>query len=198
MARALLSRFIPVAGAIATLAAGLSVPMQAQAHYVPAPCDFITSGGFVFKDDGAMTNFSADGGCKNGDFWGNINVVDHGIPVHFNATRITGYLWDPKVPNARDICGYARVNEDPNYEVQFRVHLVDNGEPGKNDVFGFAVDGAYGINGNRFYVISSRKLADGGPGGGNVQLHKSNPSTTPGPGFFSLQEWQMCGDLNMP
>jgi len=102
------------------------------------------------------------------------------------------------VPNARDICGYARVNEDPNYEVQFRIHLVDNGEPGKNDTFGLAVDGAYGINGNRFYVISSRKLADGGPGGGNVQLHKSNPSTTAQPGFFELQEWQMCGDLNMP
>jgi len=78
MARALLSRFLPVAGAIAALAAGLSVPMQAEAHYVPAPCDFITSGGYVFKDDGAMANFGAHGGCKNGQFWGNVNFVDHG------------------------------------------------------------------------------------------------------------------------
>jgi len=58
MARALLSRLVPAAGAVLALAAGLAVPMQAQAHWVPAPCDFITSGGYVFKDDGAMANFS--------------------------------------------------------------------------------------------------------------------------------------------
>ena len=197
MARALLSRFVPVAGAIAALAAGIAVPLQAEAHYVPAPCDFITSGGYVFKDDGAMANFGAHGGCKNGQFWGNVNFVDHGTGMHLDATEITGYLWDPANPNGRDICGWARVNyqDDP---VRFRVHLVDNGEPGTSDVFGIAVDGAYPLDGNRFYVVSSRNLADGGPGGGNVQLHKSNPSTTAGPGFFSLQEWQMCGDLNMP
>ncbi|HZZ94579.1 MAG TPA: post-COAP-1 domain-containing protein [Usitatibacter sp.] len=198
MARALLSRFIAVAAAVVALAAGVAVPMQAQAHWVPAPCDFITSGGFVFKDDGQRANFSADGGCRNGDFWGNVNFVDHGIPFHLNATQITGYLWDPAVPNARDICGWGRLDEDPSTQVQFRIHLVDNGEPGKNDLFGIAIDNAYSIIGNRFYIVSSRKLADGGPGGGNVQLHKSNPSTTAGPGFFELQEWQMCGDLNMP
>ena len=197
MARTLLSRFVPVAGAIAALAAGISVPLQAQAHYVPAPCDFITSGGYVFKDDGAMANFGAHGGCKNGKFWGNVNFVDHGTGMHLDATEITGYLWDPANPNGRDICGWARVNyqADP---VRFRVHLVDNGEPGVNDVFGVAVDGAYPLDGNRFYIVPSRNLADGGPGGGNVQLHKSNPSTTAGPGFFELQEWQMCGDLDMP
>lgn len=188
----LLSRLLP-AGALVALAAAISVPMQAQAHFVPAPCDFITSGGFVFKDDGAMANFSADGGCKNGDFWGNVNFVDHGTPVHLNATQITGYLWDPAQPNARDICGWARVDENGSYQVQFRIHLVDNGEPGKHDVFGIALDNAYGINGNRFYIIPSRTIA-----GGNIQLHKSNPSTTAAPGFFSLQEWQMCGDLNQP
>jgi len=109
-----MSKTISAFMAATVVAAGMmfitSVPLMA--HYVPIPCDFITSGGYVFRDDGAMANFSADGGCKNGDFWGNINFVDHGTPVHLNATQITGYLWDPAVPNARDICGWARVNED--------------------------------------------------------------------------------------
>jgi hypothetical protein len=34
--------------------------------------------------------------------------------------------------------------------------------------------------------------------GGNIQLHKANPSTTAGPGFFELREWEMCGDLDRP
>ena len=54
------------------------------------------------------------------------------------------------------------------------------------------------ITGTRFYILPSRQLANGGPGGGNVQLHKSNPSTTAAPGFFELQEWQMCGDMANP
>ena len=28
--------------------------------------------------------------------------------------------------------------------------------------------------------------------------HKDNPSTTASPQMRSLQEWQMCGDLNSP
>jgi len=187
---------IATALAVAGLAAGIAVPTTANAHMVPAPCDFVTSGGFVFKDDGALGNFGAHGGCKNGEFWGHVNYVDHGTGYHIDSTRITGYLWDPKVPNARDICGWARLN-DSDFEVQFRVRLVDNGEPGRNDGFGIKVDNQH-TAGERFYDVSTRSLADDRNGGGNVQLHKSNPSTTAGPGFFSLQEWQMCGDLETP
>ncbi len=185
-----------LAAALTGLAVGLSAPIVAEAHMVPAPCDFITSGGFVFKDDGSMGNFGAHGGCKNADFWGHVNYVDHGTGYHINSTRITGYLWDPAVPNARDICGWARLN-DSDYEVQFRVRLVDNGEPGRNDMFGIIVDNQH-TAGDRFYDVSTRSLADNRNGGGNVQLHKSNPSTTAGAGFFALQEWQMCGDLMTP
>src|SRR5919108_5714465 len=77
---------------------------SASAHFVPAPCDKVTSGGFVFKDDGARANFGAHGGCKDSGpdapFWGHVNYVDHGgafgqTPFHINSTQITGYLCDP-------------------------------------------------------------------------------------------------------
>jgi hypothetical protein len=45
----------------------------------------------------------------------------------------------------------------------------------------------------RFFLVRSRNLS-----GGNVQLHKDNPSTTASAQMRSLQEWQMCGDLNSP
>src|SRR2546422_11330601 len=45
---------------------------------VPEPCDFVTSGGFVLTDSLNMANFGAHGGCKNGQFWGHVNYVDHG------------------------------------------------------------------------------------------------------------------------
>jgi hypothetical protein len=125
-----------------------------------------------------------------------VNYVDHENQFHMNSTRITGYLFDPATPNARDICGWARINDQPE-EVMFRVRLVDNGEPGRNDTFGIVIDNWYS-KGERFYRVSSRSLAAEKNGGGNVQLHKANPSTTAGPGFFDLQEWQMCGDLETP
>jgi len=188
--------FGAVAGTLALAALGIASPTPAAAHWVPAPCDFITAGGFVFKDNFQMANFGAHGGCKNGDFWGHVNFVDHENQFHLRSTRITGYLYDPAVPTARDICGFARINDQPQ-EVMFRVRLVDNGEPGRNDTFGITIDNWY-TAGERFYRVSSRKLANGEGGGGNVQLHKGNRSNSPGPGFFSLQEWQMCGDMAHP
>ncbi len=186
---------LALAGSLTALAMGISLPTDVQAHMVQAPCDFITSGGFVFKDNKAMANFSADGGCKKDDFWGSVNFVDHEHNFHLKSTQITGYLFDPAIPNSRDICGKARVN-DSAFEVSFRIHLEDNGEPGVNDKFGIIIDNWHAPE--RFYVITSRKLANGEGGGGNVQLHKSNPSTTASPAMLALKEWQMCGDLNSP
>ena len=171
-----------------------TVPVTAQAHWVPAPCDFITGGGFVFKDNGNMVNFGAHGGCKNGEFWGHVNYVDHTNGFHMDSTRITGYLYDPAIPNARDICGWARINDQPQ-EVMFRVRLIDNGEPGRTDKFGIVIDNWYSA-GERFYKVTTRELKN--PGGGNVQLHDGNPSNTISPEYASLQEWQMCGDMATP
>jgi hypothetical protein len=179
------------AAPLAALAFGVATPTASFAHFVKAPCDFITSGGFVFKDNGQDVNFGAHGGCKNNDFWGHVNIVDHESNWHLSSTQITGYLYDPANPNARDICGVAETNDGIN--VQFRVHLVDNGEPGTSDQFGLIVDTRNQIPGDRFLLVRSRTLA-----GGNVQLHKDNPSTTASPQMRSLQEWQMCGDLNSP
>ena len=187
-------KWISAAAAAASLAAlglGIATPATSFAHFVKAPCDFITSGGFVFKDDGRDVNFGAHGGCKNDDFWGHVNIVDHETNWHLSSTQITGYLFDPAQPNARDICGFAETNDG--ITVQFRVHLVDNGEPGTSDQFGLVVDNRNQIPGDRFFLVRSRNLS-----GGNVQLHKDNPSTTASAQMRSLQEWQMCGDLNSP
>jgi len=186
---------LALAGSLAALALGISTPAAVQAHWVQAPCDFITSGGFVYKDDGAMANFAADGGCKHDDFWGNVNYMDHEFNFHMKSTQITGYLFDPSNPNARDICGKARINDSAS-EVMFRIHLEDNGEPGVNDKFGIIIDNWNAPT--RFYVVSSRQLANGQGGGGNVQLHKSNNSTTASDAMLALKEWQMCGDLDSP
>lgn len=182
-------------GTLVLAGATIAVPTTAQAHYVPAPCDFITAGGFVFKDNGNMVNFGAHGGCKNGKFWGNFNVIDHENNFQMKAEKITGYLYDPDFPDGRDICGWARINNADNL-VMFRIRLNDKGEPGSKDSFGIVIDNWNAPE--RFYKVSVRLLANGEGGGGNVQLHKGNPSNTIDPGFFSLQEWQMCGDLDRP
>ena len=184
---------LTVPGALMT---GIGVSPQADAHYVQAPCDFVTGGGFVFKDNGERANFGAHGGCKHGKFWGNVNFVDHENQFHMKSVEITGYLYDPATPNSRDICGWARIN-DQEQEVMFRVRLVDNGEPGTSDTFGLTIDNWY-TSGERFYRVSSRRLANGERGGGNVQLHKGNRSNSIEPGYLALQEWQMCGDMAHP
>jgi hypothetical protein len=131
----------------ALVAASLLVPAPpASAHFVPAPCDFITGGGFVFRDDGERASFGSHGGCKNGGFWGHVNYVDHGgfagvTPYHVSSVEITGYLIDPAFPNARDICGFARTNAGE--QLRFRVRMEDNGEPGRDDRFGIRLENGY-------------------------------------------------------
>ena len=177
--------------ALVTAGAMMVTSVPASAHFVPAPCDFITGGGFIFTDSGARANFGAHGGCKHGGFWGHVNYVDHGgfngvAPYHVSSTEITGYLIDPDFPNARDICGWARTNAGET--VRFRVRMEDNGEPGRDDRFGIRLSNGY--------LVTTRLLANGGPGGGNIQLHKPNPSTTgPNP---PPDEWEMCRDLATP
>ena len=170
--------------------AGALAGGSADAHFVPAPCDFITGGGWVITDSGAKANFGAHGGCKNGAFWGHVNAVDHSTnpPGHLRSTLITGYLMDPAFPNARDICGIGVVNNT--FTMRFRVRLEDNGEPGGSDRFGLHLSNGYDL--------TTRELGPPGPtgGGGNIQLHKQNPSTTgPSP---APTEAQMCGELSTP
>jgi hypothetical protein len=183
----------PLAAACA-LAAAIGAPATAHAtSWIPAPCDFITGGGFVNKDNGHMANFGIHAGCKNGKLWGHVNYVDHETQYHLKSTRITAYLQNSDMPNSRDICGFGRIN-DQAQEVMFRIRLVDNGEPGRTDTMGINVDNQF-TSGERFYRVSSRMLNDGEKGGGNIQLHKGNKSNTIDPAYYQLREWQMCGDL---
>jgi hypothetical protein len=176
---------LALAGALAT--------GTAHAHFVPAPCDFITGGGWVIGDEGTKVNFGAHGGCKNGAFWGHVNVVHHAYnpPAHLKSTRITGYLMDPAFPNARDICGEGEVDGGAgSFTATFRVRLEDNGEPGGLDRFGLRLSNGF--------VLTARELGPPGPtdGGGNIQLHEPNGSTTgPSP---APTEAEMCGGLPPP
>jgi hypothetical protein len=141
------------------------------ADAVPSPCDFATGGGFVVLDGSKKANFGAHGGCKNGDFWGHVNYVDHAVGLHVSSLEVTGYVQPfGAASNVRDVCGIARTNldEDPVY---FRVRLIDNGEPGTLDQFGIRLSNGY--------HVSPRYLSAGGKGGGDVQLHLPNPSTIP-------------------
>ena len=160
---------------------------------VPQPCDFVTSGGFVLTDSLSMANFGAHGGCKNGQFWGHVNYVDHGgfagrVPYHIDSIQITGYLTPVQGSNIRDICGLARTNAAEPQPVMFRVRLVDNGEPGIADLFGIRLSNTYDL--------TPRPLNNGQGGGGNAQLHEPNPSTTAP--FPAPDEFTMCGGLEAP
>ena len=183
-------RTIHMLVAVPLVLAGALAAGSAKAHFVPAPCDFITGGGWVFSDSHNKINFGAHGGCKNGAFWGHVNVVNHDFnpPAHLRSTLITGYLMDPAFPNARDICGEGVLNDGTT--VRFRVRLEDNGEPGGKDKFG--------LRGSNGFDLTTRELGPRGPkgGGGNIQLHKPNPSTTgPSP---APTEAEMCGELTTP
>jgi hypothetical protein len=179
--------------AIPLALAGALTAGSAYAHFTPAPCDFITGGGWVLSDSGAKVNFGAHGGCKNGAYWGHVNVVDHSFnpPGHLRSTRITGYLIDPQFPKARDICGEGVVDAgSDSFPVRFRVRLEDNGEPGGLDRFGLRLSNGF--------VLTARELGPPGPtdGGGNIQLHEPNGSTTgPSP---APTEAEMCGGLPPP
>ncbi len=176
---------------VAVVAMQVVVPTPAPAHVIPKPCDFTTGGGFVFNPfpNGARINFGLVGGCKHGSFFGHVNIVDRSFPLgqlHVSSTSIDAYF-DPIISGSgyRDICGTARTNLVG--DVKFRVRTKDNGEPGGDDRFGFklAKNGAT-------YTVSVRELGPPGRtgGGGNIQLHKPNPSTT-GPDF--VDEIVACG-----
>ena len=181
-----------VAAVAAAAVLGITtVPTRGAFFFVPGPCDFITGGGFVFTDLGPKANFGAHGGCKHGEFWGHVNYVDHGgfmgvSPYHVSSIEITGYMMDDVAPTGREICGFARTNAGET--LRFRVRMEDNGEPGRNDRFGIRLENGY--------VVTTRLLGDGGPGGGNIQLHKPNNSTTgPDP---QPTEAEMCGSVESP
>ncbi len=166
-----------IGGLLAVLLTFRTTPVKA--HVLPAPCDFTTGGGFVLTDAGNHANFGLVGGCKNGGFFGHVNFVDHDTSgffagLHVSSTSIDGYFEPADGSTIRDICGTANTNLPPPNDtgIKFRARTQDNGEPGIGvDRFGLKLTNPR--TGESAVVVSTRFLA-----GGNIQLHKPNPSTT--------------------
>jgi len=158
-------------------------------------CDFVTGGGFIFFN-GSRANFGVGGGCKDGSpTFGHLEYVDHGMGLNVHWTSITGYfdfggngVDDHGQPTGtRRVCGKARTNLFG--DVDFAVTVTDAGEPGVNDTFDVRLRQ---VGGDQLVVYdtatqclphflgSSVPCAPGTNGGGNIQLHKPNPSTRTG------------------
>jgi hypothetical protein len=153
------------------------------------PCDFLTGGGFIFHH-GSKANFGVGGGCKDGTpTWGHLEYIDHGNGLNVHWTSITAYIEvdsgndsHGQPTGARRVCGTARTNLFG--DVDFVVQARDAGEPGVNDQFDIRLKKAgitvYDTTSECFphYLGSTAPCAPGDGGGGNIQLHKPNPSTT--------------------
>lgn len=177
---------------IAALALGL-VSAPASAHI----CDFLTGGGFIMTTANdthplAKGTFGVGGGCKHGQpTWGHLEYHDHGNGLNVHWLTITGYQEihtdgsekDPKREGVRGICGRARTNLFG--DVDFLVAVIDNGEPGVDDVFIIRLSQEGVVVYTTESETADHTLGGGGPGGGNIQLHKPNPSTT--------GEFNFCG-----
>jgi hypothetical protein len=158
------------------------------------PCDFLTGGGFILTTASgthaeAKANFGVGGGCKHGaPTWGHLEYIDHGTGLNVHWTAITAYMFeadndtstDPKTgqpTGTRLICGTARTNQFG--DVDFMVRARDLGEPGVNDEFDLRLaQGGAIIYTTEIEPGAPNKLGGGSGGGGNIQLHKPNPSTT--------------------
>src|SRR5947208_5403063 len=179
-----------LAGALVVYALPLLTANRASAWAQQAPkqsqCDFLNVGGFIIHD-GAQANFGVAGGCKHGSpTWGHLEYIDHGIGLNIHSTSITAYMLDiTGDPNARLICGTARTNQSGG-DVNFVVRTGDAGEPGINDQFDIRLKDQSGVTvydtateeGFLHFLGSSAPGSPGDGSGGNIQLHKPNPSTT--------------------
>jgi hypothetical protein len=153
------------------------------AHIVPSPCDFTTGGGFVITNNGNHANFGLVGGCKHGGFFGHVNFVDHDTTgmfagLHVSSDTIDAYFEPAAGSNVRDICGTADTNNPLFPTVKFRARTEDNADPNPGgrgvDKFGLKLTATSGLyTGKSGVVVTTRLLA-----GGDIELHKPNPSTT--------------------
>ena len=174
-------RFSLIAGAVFIAGAVELLTTDSAIAQVQPPCDFSTGGGFIVRDSGDKANFGVAGSCKNNFSWGHLEYVDHGYspPLNVHWTSITAYLGPECSPtgdaHTRCICGTARSNVFG--DVEFGVVVDDLGEPGVNDVFKIRLT----QGGQPVYTTESdsdHTLGGSGSGGGNIQLHKPNPSST--------------------
>jgi len=176
-------RFSLIAGAVFIAGAVQLLTTDSAIAQEQPPCDFVTGGGFIVRDSGDNANFGVAGSCKDEFSWGHLEYVDHSYtpPLNVHFTSITAYGGPGCSPNGpsdsttRCICGTATSNMFG--DVEFGVVVDDVGEPGVNDVFKIRLTQGGDIK----YTTESdsdHTLDGSGPGGGNIQLHKPDPSST--------------------
>jgi hypothetical protein len=182
---------------LAALALGLiSAPAMAQV-LEDLRCDSITGGGWIIGPTGGKANFGVGGGCKRDEFWGHLQYIDRAalvtiagqtlvVELKVHWLEITGYNMITAAPpgeppesnlvrGQREICGTARTNlPSPNNEVEFRVRVQDNGEPGAGappdaDLFALLLSPRGSVSGTPPIYFAVNFL-----GGGNIKLHKPN------------------------
>lgn len=150
-------RMLALGGAVTMITDTISVCGSSGSGTNPPskPCrDFVTGGGWIKGTFGKnKATFGVSGGIKNGEFWGQLSYNDHkGLKV--KSTSVTGYTYID--PVTRQIDGVAKVNGSGS--LTYRVIVVDNGEPGRNDSFSIELSNGY--------------RASGDLKGGNIQLHR--------------------------
>lgn len=114
------------------------------------PRDFVTGGGFVDVDRG-RSNFGFVAGYKPNaeEVSGHVNAKLE--PGHLKSTSIDTYEADGE---ARIVTGQATLDGDA---VEFRMRILDAGEPGEDDEIRFTLSTGY--------------VLEGSIDGGNLQLH---------------------------
>jgi len=137
---------------------------------------------------------------KNGGFFGHVNYVDLNTGNHVSRDSITGYVnpcpgcTPPEANNARYICGTADATDPSTGQnfgtFLFRVRTIDAEQqpsPSPKDKFGIELRTL--DDSTTVYVVPTRCLASDSPtgnvstcssvnpGGGDIELHKPNPST---------------------
>ena len=138
-------------------------------HGKPPPpeqgdCGKITGGGWISgTPSGAKGTFGVSGGIRRGAFWGHLAYVDHGADLKVESTAVTGFAVDPTNANGATIDYNVLINGVAGTAT---VHVVDNGEPGRNDTFAITLSTGYSASGD---------LGGARPGGGNIQAHKCPP-----------------------
>lgn len=126
-------------------------------------CGKLTGGGWIVGPSGAKASFAVSGGIRRGEFWGQLNYIDHGTGMKVKSTRVTNYIPNPSVPDCRIISYDVEIDGMPGTAV---VDAWDRGEPGRNDFFSIELSTGYSARGT---------LGGDGSGGGNLQLHKCPP-----------------------
>lgn len=130
-------------------------------------CGKVTGGGWIAgTPSGEKGTFGVSGGIRRGEFWGHLTYNDHGEKLKVKSTAVTGFQDDPANVNGRIITYAVTIDGAPGTAT---LRVVDNGEPGRNDIFDLQLSTGYHAAGD---------LGGAQPGGGNIQLHKCPPGWT--------------------